>query len=57
MKRCATTGKLRYRTEVDAMLALMSTGRREKTKRQERRQYRCPHCNGWHLTSQALKAN
>ncbi len=49
--RCPS-GKVRYRTEVDAMLALMSTTSSNKAKRQETRQYRCPSCKGWHLTSE-----
>lgn len=46
--------KRRYRSEIDAMIALSSAGNshdgRGKT---ERRAYRCPKCKGWHLTSKA----
>lgn len=49
--RCQT-GKVRLRTELDAMLALMSASRKGKAKRQEVRHYRCPMCKGWHLASQ-----
>lgn len=49
MKTCAKTGKVRFRTEVDAMLALARRAHRDKG---EIRQYRCPFCKGWHLTSQ-----
>lgn len=44
--------KVRYRTKLDAMIALASTQRSQETKREERRFYRCPDCRGWHLTSQ-----
>lgn len=54
MKRCEE--KIRYRTSVGARLALWNIwwaryvhGRR---RRRERRVYECPHCAGWHLTSQ-----
>lgn len=43
--------KVRYRDRIAALLALASTGRSDKAKRQERRAYRCPDCKGWHLTS------
>ena len=55
MKRCETE-KVRYRTSVGANWALWGIwadrylrGRRH---RRERRAYECPHCGGWHLTSQ-----
>lgn len=54
--KCA---KVRYRTEIDAKIALSraeTTGaRRSDEKRKEARAYRCPRCNGWHLTSQARR--
>jgi hypothetical protein len=53
MKRCEE--KIRYGTAVGAKWALWGIwldrylrGRR----RRERRAYACPHCGGWHLTSQ-----
>lgn len=53
--------KVRYRSEVDAMLALMRTqGKRGKArkngrvKRAEMRAYECK-CKGWHLTSAPLR--
>lgn len=51
MAKCA---KRRYRSEIDAMIALSNAGNshdgRAKT---EVRCYRCPKCGGWHLTSKA----
>lgn len=43
-KRRCPTGKIRYRDELDAMLALGSTARRSESnrKRRESRQYHCP---------------
>jgi hypothetical protein len=51
------TGKIRYRDELDAMLALGSTARRSESnrKRRESRQYHCPICKGWHLTKQVRR--
>lgn len=43
--------KIRYRTKLDAKLALASTQRSRNPRREERRYYRCPACKGWHLTS------
>jgi hypothetical protein len=57
MKRCEE--KIRYRTAAGATWTLWGIwfdrylrGRRH---RRERRAYACPHCNGWHLTSQAAR--
>jgi hypothetical protein len=51
--------KIRYRTAAGARLALWGIwvdrylrGRRH---RRERRAYACPHCQGWHLTSQSKR--
>lgn len=44
--KCA---KVRYRTQLDARIALVFM--KGKDKRKERRAYRCPFCYGWHLTS------
>ena len=44
------TGKQRYRDRIAALLAL--TELPDTPKRREQRAYRCPHCRGWHLTSQ-----
>lgn len=59
MTRCT---KRRYRTRVDALLALSRTqhaaavhARHQKANdRAEQRAYRCPACLGWHLTSQEV---
>lgn len=58
MSRCPT-GKVRYRDEVAAMLALGRASSRSEVRpnRVEQRQYRCPMCKGWHLTSQKRKAS
>lgn len=47
------TGKIRYRSEYEASVALASCRRpgRRRWRRRERRSYQCPWCNGWHLTS------
>ena len=54
--KCA---KVRYRTEIDAKIALSNTaytaGQRSDEKRKEARVYRCPKCAGWHLTSEPKK--
>ena len=45
--------KIRYRSEIDALLALNEVIRRReqgKENRKECRYYRCPYCRGWHLT-------
>ena len=49
-----TCRKRRYRDRVAALLALATTAKRKHARnpKQEARAYRCPHCKGWHLTSQ-----
>ena len=50
--KCAKNGKLRYRSELDAKLALLDcSGRRASSRREEKAVYQCPFCRGWHLTS------
>lgn len=44
--------KRRYRTEPEAILELANVRRDPRTPRIPGRCYLCPHCNGWHLTSQ-----
>lgn len=49
-----TCPKIRYRTRLDAQLALARCAlgeSRGNARRQEVRTYRCPRCGGWHLTS------
>jgi hypothetical protein len=54
MKRCED--KIRYRTAAGAKWALwgiwLDRYVRGRRRRRERRAYACPHCGGWHLTSQ-----
>lgn len=45
-------GKIRYRTKLDAQLALLSTQRNGF--RSEKRVYYHTRCKGWHLTSQRM---
>lgn len=48
------TGKLRYRTQRKARLALDAyRGDDRRAGPNERYVYRCPLCDGWHLTKQA----
>jgi hypothetical protein len=50
------TGKRRYRDEIAAMLALGRIGDRGRDRGASPvRQYRCPYCHGWHLTSQSSR--
>lgn len=45
-------GKRRYRTELDAKIALWSTSKaRNEEKRKENRHYYHKACKGWHITS------
>ena len=48
-----TCTKRRYRTRVDALIALAAIQGRDDARRSktESRAYRCPTCHGWHLTS------
>lgn len=50
MSACLT-GKRRYPTKLDAKIALADILRRDRKQRREQRIYRCPSCNGFHLTS------
>jgi hypothetical protein len=49
------TGKVRHTRRADAMHALVTIRRQRGARLQvmacERRVYKCPHCDGWHLTS------
>lgn len=53
-RRCAKT---RYRTRIDALIALARIQRRDNPKRSktETRPYRCGRCHGWHLTSKPYR--
>jgi hypothetical protein len=54
MKRCEE--KIRYGTAAGAKWSLwgnwLDRYLRGRRRRRERRAYACPHCGGWHLTSQ-----
>jgi hypothetical protein len=50
-KKVAKCGKVRYRTEVDAKMALAYRSWKDKG---EVRAYRHSKCGGWHLTSQPM---
>lgn len=45
---CRTSGKVRHR---DRLAALIALARRNHNDKGEVRAYRCPDCAGWHLTS------
>jgi hypothetical protein len=45
------SGKVRYRTRIDAKIALANTHRKAASTREETRIYFCPNCRGQHLTS------
>lgn len=54
-KRCPD--KVRYRDRIAALMALGKVRRKDATRETvERRAYHCPHCRGWHLTSQQKRA-
>lgn len=46
------TGKQRYRDRLAAKFALLRISTDDNPRRREKREYRCPACLGWHLTSQ-----
>lgn len=47
--------KRRYRSEIDAKIALAKIQWQDKSRREkiETRVYKCPKCRGFHLTSRA----
>ena len=47
--KCRRTGKVRFRTLLDAKIVLAKRSARDKG---EVRAYRCQFCHGFHLTSQ-----
>ena len=53
--RCG--GKIRYRDEIAAALALATVRHQDGPRRPklEQRAYRCPACGGWHLTSKPAR--
>lgn len=55
-KKNCPTRKVRYRDQAEVKVALNRTkakGNLGDKRRREARFYRCPMCNGWHLTSNA----
>jgi hypothetical protein len=50
MKACPS-GKVRFRDDLAARLALATASRKREGGKSERRTYRCPQCAGFHLTS------
>lgn len=51
-QKCKTTGKIRWRSQVDAAMALGAARMRILRTKREKRHYRCPYCHSWHLTSE-----
>jgi hypothetical protein len=55
-KTICRTHKQRYLTEARAYLALLAARNlraEQGSDKVEQRVYRCPECNGWHMTSKA----
>lgn len=58
---CRKSGKIKWNTKLDALLALENIAMKDKYnavahhKYKESRAYMCPDCKGWHLTSMSLK--
>lgn len=46
--RCTQSGKRRYENKGDALVMALNTSVTSGSQRT----YECPHCNGWHVTSQ-----
>ena len=59
--RCRKSGKIKWNTKLDALLALENIEIKDKYnavlhhKYKESRAYMCPDCKGWHLTSMSLQ--
>jgi hypothetical protein len=56
---CPVTGKVRYGRKIRALLAVVKieeVGPKEMGGAIPKRAYRCPHCRGWHLTSQEQRS-
>lgn len=50
--KCEKTGKVKFRSSVDAQIALCNTKTSDDPWRKEIRAYKCPFCRRWHLTKQ-----
>jgi len=55
LKKCKTTGKVSFRDEIAAKIALGRLAARPLRERKEQRTYACPFCHHWHLTSQEVR--
>lgn len=55
LPHCKRSGKVRYRDRRQAVDALQVIQAQRPDGHHECRVYRCPHCRGWHLTSQPLQ--
>lgn len=55
--RSRKCGKRRYRSSIEAKIALADIQMKDSTNRakQELRTYYCKHCSGWHLTSKPYR--
>lgn len=49
---CQQAKKVRYRDSLEAKMALARITNTSNRDRVPQRSYKCPHCKGWHLTSQ-----
>lgn len=56
-KKCGASGKIKYRTALDAKIALANTQKARSPKREEVRFYRCPNCGCFHLTKKRYWRN
>ena len=56
MDHCSATGKVRYRSEQEAVRILAHAVSSKSERRREQRFYRCSHCRGYHLTSQPYRS-
>jgi hypothetical protein len=55
LKKCRTTGKISFRDEIAAKIALGHLMARPLRERKEQRTYFCSFCHHWHLTSQEVR--
>lgn len=55
MDHCSATGKVRYRSEQEAIRILAHAVSSKSERRREQRFYRCSYCRGYHLTSQPYR--
>lgn len=61
--KCPKTGKQRFPTQLDAQLTMATIQsnikhrRKMKFREEPVRTYRCPHCGGFHLSSQSRNKN